>query len=275
MFGHYKFLDSEHVDLVMGGSVRLSSLAWFRQLEARSASSWIGDEMEGMAFYSGTASSPNITPERLKRFGIQVENDSTVVVSDLTMVYPHCLIFCFSTGEYGSLRDVMCKDLKLGPTERYDAALRIRSAQRLLSRIYNEGRIAEFNDEFVRNHFQNAEVRDVSYGDRDTPIGGVIELELSPFAKRTHFRSQCEARIVLTPRDPRMRDQITIKFPRPDGVFELVERQIEGAPRLPRDKQKPHLIVDLNNLADDIDAFWAHRPRQDDWRLSQLSATER
>src|SRR5258706_11477144 len=107
----YKFLHSEHIDQMFGGSFLFRRLRYYRLLEAATKNQWIGDSREGieitrindLEIKPGHEHAKNRSS--LAERGIAIPPEARVhFVNSIVANETNCFVFCFSLGELDNLR---------------------------------------------------------------------------------------------------------------------------------------------------------------------------
>lgn len=258
MRGTFKFLNSEAVDNLLAGTIRLSSLGWFRHLESTHGP-WIGDRLEGAASYHGALCIPPAKRLRVGNIQLSAPRNKSAIVANLELACRHMLVFCFSDGEYSELWHEMCELRREGGGEPYDAALQIVDTRLLAEQIWR-GKILELGNDSLSKHFRPWQMQPVKYGTRELELAlGAQELEISPFVKSERFRQQRETRIALTPHSNYMLDRIHVRIKNPHAVLRRIDAPANGGSgrRLTAAAPpKADLHAELTGLAREIDEWW-------------------
>lgn len=228
--GYYKFLESQHVDRVLKGSLVLSKLSYFRMMEAKHRVAGIGDMGEGHYGYTVKHAELKNTDQdteilgKLEKAGIVVRNANVTISNYRFSNYVDCYIFSMSIGSVHKLRKVMCSGQGgIG----YNAAIRVRDLKELTNAIFSQGVFRPFYDEQnlrqVSNEFNKIEKGSVVYKSNTLEINDISFGLISPqFIKRPSFRPQSEYRITLLPCPDHFPDRIIIDIPNPERFFSKV-----------------------------------------------------
>jgi hypothetical protein len=233
---YYKFLHSVHVDnILIGGTVRISSLSYYRELERPQ---WIADRLEGSIEVNMTEGLvvtgdevSSFTPEG---FPLLVRADTggkITLGNEVILNYKHrdVFVFCASQGDLAPLTEATC-----GDTENpYDACVRIMDMELLAHRMFHRGSILEMGGAKVGHVFSYFRCAPVEYCNLslDQKKMTTRPPPPSPFIKHHDpFPRQREVRIAFfEPRQVLPLETLTIKIPRPKEIFVEEFRDISGA----------------------------------------------
>jgi hypothetical protein len=222
--------------------------------------------MEGDSLYAGStvfSTSDPASIERGKALGlVSASSDapagSSVTIENLTVAWPHSLIFCFSRGPYAAAKAAMCQQEACHLN--YDASVSVDPQALRQQVMLGAVRMSDGSDVKAVDAFSEFLLGDVTYETRVADIGGTHVLTNSPFAKSEKYRDQCETRLVLKPHDPRFPDRVKLSIPDPHLVFQPKERAIKdinvcaGPDTDP--ETDPRVVEDrLINLADEIEIW--------------------
>lgn len=233
--GYYKFLSAQHIDfMVRDGTVRLSTLSYFRKLEG---SRWIADPNEGSTSVrvkeavalSGTVDHPSSEPWKPEghQSAVKLEGNSRVTFKNTIFSYLHeeIYVFCFSVGDLLHLTKAMCRDAE----DPYDSCVRVLVHPDILGhRILNRGTIVELGNRPAREYFSKIVAGVVTYDWREHSNLSIAAPPPSPFQKEAFFQRQSEYRLVLHPNPARRPSfhQLTVKLPHPEKVFAEEFREV-------------------------------------------------
>ncbi len=190
----FKHCRSAHVDLIRLGSLRFSSLAYFRHIEMDDDDSLIGDKQEGQS--EGVLESFHVDKnpsdediELLKNCGIHISKQSEdITVTDSHVIFDsgHWLIFSLSaSGD------------PLSGVSGYDACVEFSDVNALFERIVRTGAVggipvAEIFD------LDASVCGPVEYTPRTASVRRTEQLvAANPLAKRPKYEEQREFRIAL------------------------------------------------------------------------------
>jgi len=210
----YKFVDREHVPLVLKGSLKFGRAGTYRVLEIASEEDWIGDVMEAVAVtrVNRTLLS-NMDLEirqEMRANGVSIEAGIQVYIDMDFYRVAECWIFSLAVGELTELTRTMCQ---APDRQNYDGCIEVLDIDLLVKRImdapFGSGR--RLSEVFEITHGK------VRYGDDGGEREGVIA-NADPFAKSNRFRPQNEYRIVLIPRADVPVTDIFLEID-PTGVF--------------------------------------------------------
>jgi hypothetical protein len=103
---------------------------------------------------------------------------------------------------------------------RYDACIEINNVSQLRKMIFEHGRIRELACT-VGDVFAFGLIQPIVYEPRSRDIREGQVIPPSPFKKDPSFKSQCEVRLLLIPRDGTAirNDVLTIELPAPTIIF--------------------------------------------------------
>lgn len=217
----YKYCGTDVVDRVAQGSIKLSSLAWFRQIEERGGNEEIGDRFEGRAIshlaHMLIKDQPTDHQRRvLAATRAVIENCSNITLADWTITSEcaHALIFCLSVSDNLELQD-----------SGYDACVRISDVELLAQRIMTTGRIDGVPCDRI---FSSVIHRRVEYLPRVVDLNEArATLNASPFVKRERYARQREYRIVFVPRDRWIPDRVIVEFAPSNDLMIAVARSAD------------------------------------------------
>jgi hypothetical protein len=229
--GYYKFLDSGDVGKVLtDGTLAISSLAYYRSLEEKE---WelIADRLEGASEMTTpgnfvlTEGSPELT--MINNAGLpfggkfaRVESGGKIFAGGirfLSVVPGH--IFCASRGDFGEL---VAYNTQKAARE-YDACLKIKSFEGVLSRVFETG-VDVATDRKFNDLFDRCNIGPVIYESASRCVTEGPMIVATPFRKAPEFESQREVRIHFLPREGEAApDRLIVKIADPKSLFEFVE----------------------------------------------------
>lgn len=141
---YYKFLQSQHINLLLGGKFRFGRLRYYQLLEAVTEDQWIGDMDEGRAInlidrvVLQAGDGQEAIRTRLVDAGINVDANASLTLYDSQTISDlDCFVFSVSRGELSLLKSAMCSPEK--PDYAYNACVRISGLRHLAHTIWNEG----------------------------------------------------------------------------------------------------------------------------------------
>jgi len=141
---YYKFLHSQHINLLLEGRFRFGRLRYYQLLEAVTKNQWIGDMDEGCAInfidhvVLQAGDGRDAIRSRLVEAGLTVAADASLTLYDsCTISHLDCFVFSVSRGELNLLTSSMCSPDK--PDYAYDACVRISGLRHLADAIWKEG----------------------------------------------------------------------------------------------------------------------------------------
>ncbi|HEY1630072.1 MAG TPA: hypothetical protein VGF56_02095 [Rhizomicrobium sp.] len=237
MSDFYKFLNSKHIDLLLNGSIQISSLAYFRYLEDESGNSLIGDKLEGQSeIYQSSPlvidsqSMGDADRRRLRTRGVYISptagsSNGKVTLSDSTFVRrdAHSLIFSFTSAEVESGTKIFCDDPP-EPCFRYDACVRICDAALLEHAIWETATIEEYPSARLSDIFYSIRTGKIEYADKRADFMESREVSASAFVKSVAYERQSEHRVVFVPKNSRERDRLHLRLPNAGEYFREVFR---------------------------------------------------
>lgn len=205
----YKFLRSEHLPALLGGSVRLGSLGYYRLLEGLSGDDWIGDKSEARVnaqIADGLYTAPG-------GGHIRFTNCTPLVTGD-------GYVFSFSRGDFDPL-SALFQQSRPG-MDGYSGCVRVLDADRLRHALAR-GTIA--NGALAGSTLHSlgrVELQEVTYKDSPPlqlhPFGALPKG--NPFLKSAKFSTQSEVRICVQCETPT--DALTIQIEDADEIFSVV-----------------------------------------------------
>ncbi|MBP1859695.1 hypothetical protein [Rhizobium herbae] len=218
----FKFMSTKHVAGFLNGSVRFSTLDYFRGIEGPE---WIRDCLEGITkveipSVKFDSRAPDAAEKRMKLFQLGVMIGSGVVEmtnSQSYLIAHHLHVFCFSKEPFETARKAMCDDAPEG--WRYDACVEIRDI-RAFCEAMEDGKI---NGQPFREAIASTlGCRDVRYNKATLAFDMDEEFYVDPFQKPAHFACQQEIRFVIQPRAI-LPPNMYVEFDVPDGLLKQLE----------------------------------------------------
>lgn len=216
----YKFLDKADVHYWFDGSIKLSSLSYFRTLEGPE---WITDREENCSKFNAQDvhifhrdwGEGKVLADRLEKTGMFIvppgTTDARITGLQFMTQQPEVYALCFSEGPFKSARTAMCVNAPDG--YRYDACIVLPRPSALIEHIYKEGTI---DNQPVRQFFSRYTGSSVKYTKKPTEINRQAPVHYGPFHKPPYFKEQQEFRYVFEPKMT-LADRINVRFPpRPD-----------------------------------------------------------
>ncbi len=247
----YKYCHSRDVEKIAAGSLRLSSLAWFRHLEDDEGDSEVGDRFEGLAetridplFAERLAEDQR---QGLERVGISITgNVSNITIGQSSMFQDcgHWLVFCVSESS----------ELALDQSG-YDACVEISDIHQLAECVAKAGSIG---GKPISDFFDAIAVGKVEYTSRTANALQVRQqLAASPFVKRPKYQSQSEWRLALHAKDKYLPDIQYLTLVPPRGLLRVATASCSLPPRQSSAAVQTHesLARDLNRLIERVDQF--------------------
>ncbi|MCA1514558.1 hypothetical protein [Bradyrhizobium sp. NBAIM01] len=215
----FKFLRSRDVNSILGGSVLIRPLSFYRRIEEEGGKPWIGDRLE----YTSEVLVQHIsdrTTDLLKRIApagmpaaiSPMEGAKDWSARNLMLSYTFIddpWVFCASDGDLKQLTKIMCD----GSEDGYDACIKIKDFGAFVTHLYRMGRV---NDKPLAVLFKGSRCDQVKYDRVSLLIEEGPPPAPNPFLKDVKFSDQQEARYVLLPANPIAEDTLFVKFPDPD-----------------------------------------------------------
>src|SRR5262249_6365371 len=134
--------------ILIDGTIRVSRLAYYRNLEA--SEQWVADQLEGSVVIK--VDNLTVTEDNVSDFApigrtpaIKVGSDSKVVLRNTVLNYPYSdvFVFCASHGDLAHLTKIWCSSAFTNP---YDACVGIVDMNLLAHRIFYRGVILELGE---------------------------------------------------------------------------------------------------------------------------------
>jgi hypothetical protein len=268
--GFYKFLDSEHVDKLLGGSVKFTRLSYYRMLELVSNDRWIGDKDEGVArTHVGDMVVDGSDPRTLAMlnrtgafyFPPNFGSKATLSGNVLVKSGPNPHIFCFSCGALDDLKDAMCGTKAQGSP--YDACVEILNVLGLMKAV-GHGLIRNMDGAPFRTAFKKVGGGAVKYSGHDKMLDDQGALLPSCLRKKSIYTRQQEFRLALEPPNDLAPDDLFLEIGSTAGL--LVERfrhlpvgkEVAVKPSL---RPENEIASELDTLIDDF-SDWDARTRK-------------
>lgn len=259
----YKFLDQQHVALLLAGKMKFGRLMRYRLLEIASGDRWIGDVREGVAItHVAEANLADLAQAPLKvaleEAGfIRAVPGAPVVVNGVRIVQEVDAFICsFSSGEFAPLHEVMCRS---PDRPNYTAAVEVLDQDALVSRV--EAGVLPCGRP-VKDVF-HVECGRVVYDGHEADWNGAL-MGAHPYRKEGAFEGQHEWRVVLYPREPVGGDYVDLQI---DAAELFVQIQVEAIFVDDRDwRPTPAVAAALIRQEQEVER---NGPRPADWYQRQ------
>lgn len=209
---YYKFLHSDHVNLVLGGSLKFSSAERFRRLETEYNDQWIGDAREGLDVYP--------IKDGTQKISHPDGGESIIWGKDNKIIREvNALILSISFGP----SDKLYKTFKDEPS-RYDAAIKISNIKRFARAIWDTGTVHEKPVNTLCSHYgigfcNYVEKSELTLEWGNNPFNHFFGIDPRSipapdiFTKDIKYKSQREYRIVLFPKlDWSLEEEVFVNF---------------------------------------------------------------
>lgn len=201
MPNYYKFLNKQDVDYVLQEeTILISKQSHYRSEYERTGDEWIGDPRDGdsrlrLNLFTSKPSQEDIDAAARVSIGIDKDSRNIWMFGNESIERYDEYIFCVAKGDLESLTAAMCTRSERNKNP-YDACIEINDMDALCKLLGDgcEGYArAPMRGQFVVH--SNSPLEDVQYVDgfRDARLE-----QHHPFVKRTIFRHQCEARIIMS-----------------------------------------------------------------------------
>jgi hypothetical protein len=216
----YKHVHSQHIDKVLKGSLRFSSLDFFKHIETDKNDTQTGDKLEGSVetvleemVVEGPPTDLQRQVAKRAKIGLGEGMTGSVTISNvrITNHCGHWHIFSFS---------------EVDSYEERDACVEIESVEELTQRVLrgtiDGAPMSDYFDQYLEGK--------VDYLDREVSAWDVeTELAASPLAKRPSYAHQREWRIALRAKDESLRDIVYIDIDASDVLKEVRRSAIQDA----------------------------------------------
>lgn len=197
----YKFLNSEHLDIVLGGNIRISRDSVFREIERQ----WIGDRLEnvseavfgrnGAQLYGAETVNAMAPPGRAPLVAVAPGVSVTMHNVGVGYVGAPFYLFSCSHGKISRLVKNMCDDAPVG--QRRDACVEICSLPKFAKILFDFGRVRVNGvQRRMTELFSSCDWHCLDYRAMSVDPGSEM-VEPSPFKKDIFFRGQSEVRVAF------------------------------------------------------------------------------
>lgn len=258
----YKFADTEHVNIIAGGSLKFGSDRFYRMLEWATGDDSIGDKEEARAVstldFLEVDSSKQTEADRVQirseaaKYGVSIADGADgITITNHTVInsFP-CYILSLSTGNLDDLRAVLTNDPK---DPQYGACISFSDIHNLARLIYDHGVIKDLSapneNRLVKDSIEEIFVGPVKYEALPSYRFGLGPIQADPFRKQEKYEGQREWRIVLLPKMRRsLKDSIIVECP-PASALTMIEYEnqaVKPAPQPPVDVKAK--LVELFNI---------------------------
>lgn len=256
-----KFTKARHADaMVTGGTLMLSSLAYFECMETVWGKRGIGDRTEGVSILNmgGRIGRDDLSRHGLERLASNPEN-MRFIGNTVYRTEPHSLIFSATHAD-------LAYAIPIFSAHGYDAAVEITDPEGL-SHAIAAGQIVHVphrSPGFLKGCAAEKLLRlgphdQVAYGRKTGAVGSERPVDGGPLAKDRDFEAQKEYRFCFEATSEEVPDRLEIRINNPRAYMRRIDRSWEVGPEDTwRPKMEENLQRAVEQLIAEIEAFEHH-----------------
>ncbi len=224
--GFYRFMESQHVKSTLAGCLRISSLNYYRLLEAVTGDSKIGDQEEGRSItsfdlsFSKDKAMPSEVRENLEAHGIYIgqgREESVSFSGNIIESWVDGYVLCFYAG-----------DLDLGKAKlmssTYDSCVLFKDPVLLAEHMYKFGVVDGMGK--MSDYFKSPQCSMVDYGRKTVAACNDSPLKANVFLKGIQYSGQSEYRVFFEQKDDIViaLDSIFVRTELSDGEISVISQ---------------------------------------------------